>query len=165
MHPMVLLGDEAQAKDHDGGAVKCALRKFFSYFCYKAERDDRHLCCLEEQANITPPSPLRLFADPFDEYESLYGAAPPATGVEASFTPPPPPPAAGMGFIPSSSGPSGMSGDASGDFDMGHTSASAYDSIFGGADALSRQGSQAGPSSDPYGKSTLVDYGDDDDDY
>jgi hypothetical protein len=156
-----------EGRDHDGGAVKYALRKFFSYFYYKAERDDRRLCRLEEQANITPPSPLRLFADPFDEYESLYGAAPPATRAEASFTPPPPPPTASMGFVPSSSRPSSMSGDASGDFDMGRTSASAYDSIFGGADALSYQASQAGPSSDPYGKSTLVDYGydDDDDDY
>jgi hypothetical protein len=157
----------SERRDRDGGAVKFALRKFFSYFCYKAERDDRRLRRLEEQANITPPSPLRPFADPFDEYESIYGAAPSTTGAESSFTPPPPPPpAAGMGFVPPSSGPSGMGGDASGDFDMGRTSASACDSIFGGADALSRQASQAGPSSDPYGKSTLVDYGyDDDDDY
>jgi hypothetical protein len=70
----------SEGRDRDGGAVKYALRKFFSYFCYKAERDDRRLCRLEEQANISPPSPLRPFTDLFDEYESLYGAAPPATG-------------------------------------------------------------------------------------
>jgi hypothetical protein len=63
----------SKRRGNGGGAIKYALQKFFAYFCYKAERDDHRLRRLEQQANIDPPSPLRLFLDPFNEYDALYG--------------------------------------------------------------------------------------------
>lgn len=58
-----------------GGAIKFALRKLHEFLCYKAERDDRRLTRLEQQYNIEPPSPLREFRDPFDEYAEVCAAA------------------------------------------------------------------------------------------
>ena len=62
-------------REHDG-PIKFALKKFFSYFCYKAERVDRRLRRLEESLNLPPVSPLRRFPDPFDEFDAVHGGAP-----------------------------------------------------------------------------------------
>jgi hypothetical protein len=51
------------------------LGKLWEAFCYKAEKDDRCLRCIEQHLQIDPPkSPLREFRDPFAEYNELYGA-------------------------------------------------------------------------------------------
>jgi hypothetical protein len=47
----------------------------FSAFCYKAEKDDRRLHCIEDKLGLEPSSPLRQFCYPFEEYAELSRAA------------------------------------------------------------------------------------------
>jgi hypothetical protein len=58
-----------------GGVIKYALGKLWEAFCYKAEKDDRCLRRIEQHLQFDPPeSPLRVFQDPFVEYNELHGS-------------------------------------------------------------------------------------------
>ena len=50
------------------GLVKYTLCKLCAAFCYNTERVDRRIARLEENAGIDPPSPLRPFPNPVDEW-------------------------------------------------------------------------------------------------
>ena len=113
------------------------MKKFFSYFCYKAERDDRRLRRLEESINLPPVSPLHRFPDPFDEFDAVHGGA-----------------------------PSTAAGDEDLGGSTGYDAGFAYEDIFGGGAGGSGYvppQHYATTSSDPHGKRSLVDYDDDSD--
>jgi hypothetical protein len=115
--------------------------------------------------NIEPPSPLRQFPDPFEEYDQLYGSSYAAAGQadvgdSVAF--------AGQADVGGSAGYTG----AQEDVDVG---GAAYSNFFGAADEVTRASTFSsadafaplpypGTSSDPYGNAPLVDYRTDDDD-
>jgi hypothetical protein len=98
---------------------------------------------LEEKAGLPPASPLRPFQDPYQEFEQ------PDFQQSGGFDP--------------SYGTNLPAGYTMEDTEAGFS----YQDIFSGADHITRTStSRAGQSTsaDPFGKASLVDYGDDDDD-
>jgi hypothetical protein len=52
----------SERRQRGGGVIKYALGKLWEDFCYKAEKDDRHLRRIEQHLQIDPPeSPLCEF--------------------------------------------------------------------------------------------------------